>query len=346
MGSGLILLVIVGMWLAVLVPMALRSHDSASSLSSVDRFSDAMRVLSRRVPGRDPARTVLLPGAPVAGPVDGDALHASDPGSDRAPAAEPGPFTQPDPGRPSPGADRSTAPAARAGVSRSLAARRRRTLLVLLAVAALTLPLGVVGPHALLAVHGLVDLLAVAFVVSCRRQVAAASRAPLRAGAPERDGGTRSRGAYGASVPRVDELPAAAAPTPGLTPAVSAALTTALEAAARRTAALRVAGVPDRIPPRPAPLELLEPVPAARYEDAAPAAAVGGPWSPTPVPLPAYVNAPVAPRRPARVLDLTQPGSWAQAAGRGTADGDAALDGREDDELDEILHRRCAANDW
>lgn len=48
MGSGLILLVIVGAWLAVLVPMALRSHDVHTSMGTVDRFHDAMRVLSRR----------------------------------------------------------------------------------------------------------------------------------------------------------------------------------------------------------------------------------------------------------------------------------------------------------
>jgi hypothetical protein len=47
-GSGLILLLIVGAWLAVLVPMALRSHDAGSSLRSTERFGDAMRVLSRR----------------------------------------------------------------------------------------------------------------------------------------------------------------------------------------------------------------------------------------------------------------------------------------------------------
>ncbi|TAL12898.1 MAG: hypothetical protein EPN99_16430, partial [Frankiales bacterium] len=49
MGSGLILLAIVGAWLAVLVPMALRRYD-ASNLGTVDRFHDAMRVLSRRGP--------------------------------------------------------------------------------------------------------------------------------------------------------------------------------------------------------------------------------------------------------------------------------------------------------
>ena len=65
MGSGLILLVIVGAWLAVLVPMALRSHDSSTSLSSVDRFSDAMRVLSRREQqGRGAMRSFVMPARP------------------------------------------------------------------------------------------------------------------------------------------------------------------------------------------------------------------------------------------------------------------------------------------
>jgi hypothetical protein len=64
-GSGLILLVIVGAWLAVLVPMALRSHDTASSLTSVDKFSDAMRVLSRREDRREDRRAVVLPPPPA-----------------------------------------------------------------------------------------------------------------------------------------------------------------------------------------------------------------------------------------------------------------------------------------
>lgn len=55
MGSGLILLVIVGAWLAVLVPMALRSHDTGVAARSADRFHDAVRVLSRRGPRSGPA---------------------------------------------------------------------------------------------------------------------------------------------------------------------------------------------------------------------------------------------------------------------------------------------------
>ena len=69
MGSGLILLVIVGAWLAVLVPMALRSHDASTSLSSVDRFNDAMRVLSRREQtGRGSVRSFVLPARPASVP--------------------------------------------------------------------------------------------------------------------------------------------------------------------------------------------------------------------------------------------------------------------------------------
>lgn len=63
MGSGLILFVIVGAWLAVLVPMALKSHDTSASLRSVDRFGDAMKVLSRRTPGD--RREVVVPRLPV-----------------------------------------------------------------------------------------------------------------------------------------------------------------------------------------------------------------------------------------------------------------------------------------
>lgn len=63
MGSGLILLVIVGAWLAVLVPMALRSHDAATTLRSAERFGDAMRVLSPRSARRPSAVPVEPPPA-------------------------------------------------------------------------------------------------------------------------------------------------------------------------------------------------------------------------------------------------------------------------------------------
>ena len=106
----------------------------------------------------------------------------------------------------------------------------------------------------------------------------------------------------------------------------------------------RIAGIPDRMPARPAPLTCPLPAPAARYEDR-PAMATGtdGTWSPVPVPPPTYVGKAVAPKRAPRVLDLTKPGQWTA-----TLEGeDAGLDLFEDGpELEEIIERRRAVNGW
>ena len=63
--SGVILLLIVAMWAAVLIPAWLRRHQAATEAKSVDTFSAAMRVLSRRSPGRRdfkrPENYVLMP---------------------------------------------------------------------------------------------------------------------------------------------------------------------------------------------------------------------------------------------------------------------------------------------
>ena len=179
-GSGLILLVIVGAWLAVLVPMALRSHETSASLTSVDRFSDAMRVLSRRDSER---RTVVVPRPRAAGP------------------AVAGP---------------------------SVAERRRRTLLVVVGSALLSLGLALFGVPLMLGIHVLCDVLLVGFVVHLRRQ------AILKA---ERTARQRVR--------------AAARP-----------------AAAAAPAAPRVTGIPDVMPRRPEPLGITLPAPAARYDEA------------------------------------------------------------------------------
>ena len=335
MGSGLILLVIVGAWLAVLVPMALRSHDSATSLSSVERFGDAMRVLSRRVPVRDPSRTVLMPRPPGRqGPAAG-MQRAGSAGAARPAVGRPALDREiPDAGRPW-WAD-SGAPVGRlrvAGRARfigrlrghraaeraplSLAARRRRTLLALLVLAALTLGLGLLGPAWLLFVSGTFALLAVAFVAHCRRQAVLKSRRVDRARPPV-DASSRSYAPPAEAIGSESRL--------------------------RRRPAVHIAGVPDRMPAPPAPLSapLPAPAPAARYEDPYPVAAAGASWSPVPVPVPTYVTAPVAPPRPRRVLDLTNPGKW--SAGQ---DGEDELAGLADDgELDDILTRRRAVNDW
>ena len=132
MGSGLILLLIVGAWLAVLVPMALRSHEAASAHSTVDRFHDAMRVLSRRdSAARAPSREVA--DAPETAP-------------------------------------RREEPAPRTSVGLSPAARRRRALGVLLLIAVGSLVGGLLGPVWLLGVHAVADGMLLAGFLWLRHQ--------------------------------------------------------------------------------------------------------------------------------------------------------------------------------
>ncbi|MCU1592321.1 MAG: hypothetical protein JWP11_3577 [Frankiales bacterium] len=266
MGSGLILLVIVGAWLAVLLPMALRSHDASSSLSSVDRFNDAMRVLSRREQtGRGSVRSFVLPARPE----------------------------QPRPVVP-------------------LAVRRRRVLLGLVGLAAVTLLVGLLGSAWGYLLFVVFAALAVAYVVHLRKQaIRKQARTPREA--QRRDGS-----AWG-------ELSEEGSTWAGMRSSAPS---------------YRVAGIPDRMPVRPTPLSAPLPAPAARYDDPAPVPAT---WDAQAFPVPTYVNAPLAPPRPPRVLDLTRPGEWS-AALEAEDVGLGILD--EDDELDDILDGRRASGDW
>ena len=297
--SGLILLVIVGAWLAVLVPMALRSHDAGRALSTVDKFHDAMRVLSRR-----------------------DAADGS------GPDGPPGPPRPPSPGTPAPLPRATAAPAP----GLSVASRRRRVLVGLAVTALALLAAGLVGPRWLLAVHALVDLLLVAYVGHLRHQTV------LR---HERDW----REALG------ERVPAARAPRAGVTGARPAAASSARvltrpatravgTATVRHAAPGRVAGIPDRMPPRELVVVDVVEVEAAAAVPAPVRGAVGAPWAPVPVPLPGYVTAPTAPRR---VLDLTRPGEWSD--GVAAAERDLGIDD-QGPELEDILERRRAAGDW
>jgi hypothetical protein len=56
----LVYAVIVGLWAVVLIPMWLRRHEAATESRSVDRFSQAMRILSRRE-ATISTRTVVMP---------------------------------------------------------------------------------------------------------------------------------------------------------------------------------------------------------------------------------------------------------------------------------------------
>ena len=350
MGSGLILLVIVGAWLAVLVPMALRSHESSRSIGTAEKFQDAMRVLSRRDATPGAPRASVASGASGASGATGASGHSVASGATGASGARvvrrgaaPAPaFAAPSPVSPSPvalgpaprAASRRVDPARVAASRAALAARRRRVLAGLALLALATLFGGLVGPSWLLAVHALVDLLLVAYVGHLRHQQVLRAEREWRGALAERAPAERARARRR---PVVDELELDE--TPGVparpsarrattTNATTNATNTATTAAVRVAAPARIAGIPDTMPPRPAPLEA--PVRGAQ----------GEPWAPVPVPLPGYVTAPTAPRR---VLDLTRPGGWSD--GVAAAERDLGIDD-PGPELDEILERRRAAGDW
>ncbi len=137
MGSGLILLLIVGAWLAILVPMALRSSEAASAHSTVDRFHDAMRVLSRRDSAARPQARV----------------------AEDAPAAPPAPRRE-----------QPASPRTRTRTGLTPAARRRRAVGVLVLLSVGSLVGGVLGPVWLFGVHAVADGLLLAVFLWLRHQ--------------------------------------------------------------------------------------------------------------------------------------------------------------------------------
>jgi hypothetical protein len=161
----------VGAWLAVLVPMAVHRHDSATSLKSADKFGDAMKVLSRKTP-----RDVVVPRRPA------ESLVVSQTRSPR-PRSE----TQPS--------------------GRQLAAqRRRRSLAILAAVTWLSLVLAVVGVPGALFVNVIADAALIAFVVHLRKQ--ALLRAERKADeARRRDGARVPAPRMAPAVVRVEGIP-------------------------------------------------------------------------------------------------------------------------------------------
>lgn len=274
----------------MLVPMALRRHDAATSLRSPDRFSDAMRVLSRRAAGD--RRDVLVPRRSSSSMVVSETKSARPVPS---PALQVDLLVHDD--------------LAREKIVPTAAERRRRTLQILVGTALLSLGVAMLGVTGGWLLQLFCDLLLTSFVVHLRRQ------AVLKA-------------------QRVRRRPVAVAAGSG----------SAADRPARPVRrAVRIAGIPDRMPARPAPLTVPLPAPAARYEDRMPVPAAAGTWSPVPVPLPTYVGKAVAPQRRPRVVDLTRPGQWT-AALEGPDDGLELLN--DGPELEEILERRRVVNGW
>ncbi|HET7311879.1 MAG TPA: hypothetical protein VFJ17_11195 [Mycobacteriales bacterium] len=167
--SAVIYAAIVVMWAVVLVPMWLRRHDAATESRSVERFSTAMRTLSRRTHATPGRRYVVMPRR-QAGAVS---VHVTGAAVGAAVSARPA--------RPAPSAARAT-----------MVRRRRRTTLVLLGLVTLTLLLATAGAFPWL-LQVVLDLILVAFLAHLRtqaRRAAAVARqrrqAPVAAAPPAR----------------------------------------------------------------------------------------------------------------------------------------------------------------
>jgi len=353
-GSGLILLLIVGAWLAVLVPMALRSHEVRTS-ATAERVQEARRVLSRRGPRSAGAVRTVEPITSRRLPVPGPAVPRPPgrPTSRRVSAA----------GRPRRGiAVRSLAgwpplrgaPGRRASRPVGAAARRRRQVVVVLAVlAVLTLLGALVGPAWLLWVHVALDLLLVAYLgaiaSTADRRAGRSAREPVRsAGVPKSVGGAAEPVAHGPAVSR----------PPGSRPVRGAPVLTAQQQADRvaaraearaeraRLAFVReraerarrvvsphhVAGIPNRMPARPAARAVQMEIPDVAVRPAR--GAQGEPWQPVPVPVPTYVTAPQAPQPPAPVPSRPPTHEYAR--------------GHAEEHVDQVELRRVrrASGDW
>jgi hypothetical protein len=193
--SAVIYAAIVVMWAVVLVPMWLRRHDAATESRSVERFSTAMRTLSRRTHATPGRRYVVMPRR-QAGSVS---IHVSG----AAVATDSAVARDGRPARPS-----LTGPRA------SMVRRRRRTTFVLLGLVSLTGVLALAGLFPWLGQLA-VDLLLVAFVVHLRTQARRGA-----AVARQRRRGTAAAARPARAVRPARDVPAHAAAVPTTEPAL------------------------------------------------------------------------------------------------------------------------------
>jgi hypothetical protein len=283
--SGVIYAVIVVMWAAFLVPMWLRRRDDAAAEArSVARFSTAMRVLGRR------------PSMPAASarpsPVDWASEEATVVIKDRGPKAT---ATQAlgvrlrDEARAAESA-RPATPRRHPTRSTSLAARRRRVLLILVG---LTVLFGVAAK--LTALPVLTVVLPVGLLIAYVTHLRIHARRTA-------DAARRRRAEEAASIWT----------TPTTTPAPHERASAFDEPAGSAPVLFDLDDATE------------ETVPVMIIGDLAPVDGFAGPrlgWDPVPVPTPTYVDAPTA-ARPVRTIDLSSPGAW--TSGRLVADAAAA----------------------
>lgn len=300
-GSGVIYAGIVAAWAAYFVTW-LRRQEPVDTNRSVDRFSSAMRVLSRREPADAGTGVSARAGAAAAA---GTAVR---------------------PAAPQRSADRD---------SRLEVYRRRRQVLLLLAVALL----GVTGTAAGAAVSwwavAVPACLLLGYLLLCRRVSVATTRGARRGkglrtpatpepATPRRTDRVLHLGSFRTVARAVAKAlvrnlvaptarPAQAARARVATPAASPAM----QHSHRGTLAPGYAGLIGEESPAP----LADPVAVAFADDEASERAGNGTahpsvepvavsgWEPVPVPLPTYVTAPRA-QRVIRTIDLATPGAW------------------------------------
>ncbi|MBB0229521.1 hypothetical protein FOE67_08330 [Streptomyces calidiresistens] len=314
--SGLIFAMIVGAWAAYLVPMWLRRHDELNDSRPTERFSTAIRLLSGRSltgrrkrppePGAEPSepRAGDAPVEPSAGETELRAtdlrayadpittVHAVGPGAAGGTAERP-------PAEDDPSAVSLPARVARARVL----ARRRRTTMVLLTCFALGGVVTAAAGRAWIWVPAVPAVLLIAYLRRIRAQERRRQSVTLdRARAEEAARALRERQAE-----------------------IIAAAGAAEEAPARREPEReRRRGAPreQRSPSAPRSAErhraIVEQTDHAEWLDrqrhTSEPCDEAERWDPAPVPLPTYLNAPVAPRDGRHPgADLDAPDLWSAA---------------------------------
>jgi hypothetical protein len=349
--SGLIYAAIAIMWAAVLIPMWLRNHESATENRSAERFGQAMRVLSRKESSAEGDHDEMYE---AHDPEQADARPAQQDRRVTGPAAR---ATEPRPARRKVTVAQSTAqrvarrvaqstaqrearrqaqrearrqaPLRRAAASTSpggapltLAQRRARTLgvlagvsLVMIVLSAFTpLPWWVAAPFLLLIVAFVVHLR-----VQARQQVA--RRRPTRASTA-----SDARGRRPVARPERVSTPEEAGGHRGdVAEAPSSSDESGVVQGPSRAVVVERKG---------------EGSGSGETHDASDPES----WRPNPLPLPTYVTAPKA-VRPIKVIDLTTPGAW--SSGRlledDVAEEDLLAAQVADEELDALIGSEVAA---
>ena len=266
--SGLIFAMIVGAWAAYLVPMWLRKQDELNEARPTERFSTAIRLLTR---GRRAS-------AEAAEDSDEESQDLPDPSADLRSFAEPVSMVkrvEPTPpaaahASPAPAAPAPTAATAATTARAKVLARRRRTTIILLLAFTLSGIFALTsGRH--LWLPAIPAVLLTAYVMHVRRQ----ERRRYRVAVDRR----RAEEAARRLRQRTRPTPTAAPEKP------SAAIVEQTDHAEWVDQQRRRIPMPEDEPQG---------------------------WEPAPVPLPTYVNAPVAPRT-TRGVDLDAPDTWSAA---------------------------------